>query len=272
MKLCFWKMSGTGNDFVVIDNRDRKIRSVTPRWVQKLCDRHNGIGADGILFLEKSRRTDFRMVYYNADGSRASLCGNGARCIARFAVLKGAARSRMRFETDSGVVTAEVNQANVRLGLVPPRHYRSDLTIRAEGQTFVVSILDTGVPHAVCLMPSVSKVDVAFYGKSIRFHPAFRPAGVNVNFVQRLDSSTLRVRTYERGVEAETLACGTGATASAIVAALKGLVTSPVSCLTQGGETLQVHLEMNNGDREQPVKQVLLEGPVRVVFKGEIDV
>jgi diaminopimelate epimerase len=262
-KVKFWKMSGSGNDFVMIDNR-RKVIANREKAARALCHRHFGVGADGLLLLESSKREDFRMVYYNADGSRADMCGNGARCMAYFAQAHKAASGAFRFETDAYPVGARVRKNNIEVTLADAKDYRSAVEARVEGQVYHPAFLNTGVPHAVVFVPYVNRIDVQRVGRALRFHKAFGPKGTNVNFVQKVGPQTLRIRTYERGVEGETLACGTGVTASAIAAVRRGLVKAPVRCQVAGGDTLVVHFNSLSD-----TTGIRLSGPVSVTFKGE---
>jgi diaminopimelate epimerase len=270
-KLAFWKMSGSGNDFVLIDNRRSLFPRAVSAWAKKLCHRQEGIGADGLLLLEKSKKAEFRMVYFNADGSRASMCGNGARCISWFAHEQGLVSTKFDFETDAGLVSASVHDHVAEITMGEANDYRPDLLVRVANRTLPIAFLNTGVPHAVCFVPQVDSIDLPTLGRQLRYHRVFEPAGTNVNFVQRLNEHSLKIRTYERGVEAETLACGTGVTASAIAASLKGWVHTPVRCLTQGGDTLEVRFQAHPSDFKRPATCVSLKGPVRVTFKGEIN-
>ncbi len=269
-KIPFYKMSGSGNDFVVIDNRRGVFPANVAAWAEKLCHRQEGIGADGLLLLQKSKKADFQMVYYNADGSRANMCGNGARCMAWFAEHVGAAKAPFQFVTDAGLVGAEVCESRVRVQLSEPHDYHPNFAVRALGETYHVFSINTGVPHAVILVRHVEDVDVTNVGRALRYHKAFGPKGTNVNFVQRVNSKFLKVRTYERGVEGETLACGTGIAASAIVMGLRGLIQTPVKCQVRAGDVLEVHFLARAYDAKQPASEVTLEGPVRVTFKGEV--
>jgi len=192
----FWKMSGSGNDFVLIDNRRRLVSANISATAARICDRHFGVGADGLLLLEPSRHGAFRMLYFNADGSRASMCGNGARCMAWFAHKKGVVGSMFQFSTDAGLVKSEVNGASVKVQLTNVTHYRSSIPVRVEGRTLRVAFVNTGVPHVVVRVRDVKAVDVHTLGRLLRFHKAFGPKGANVNFVERLSSHTLRIRTY----------------------------------------------------------------------------
>lgn len=274
--LPFFKMSGGGNDFVLFDNRDGSLPKDYAALAAEVCRRKYSVGADGILVLEKSPEANFRMVYYNADGSRAEMCGNGARCIARFANLLQAAPPKMTFMTDAGLLSAEVSGETVKLKMSPPRDLKLDFPVKVDDREFTLSSVNTGVPHAALLVTDIEKVAVEELGKKIRFHRDFAPAGTNANFVAVKDRHNLAVRTYERGVEGETLACGTGVTAAALICAAKGLVDSPVSCLTRGGETLAVYFTVGEERRAAAAAnktafyEVHLEGPATVCFRGEL--
>ena len=269
----FYKISAAGNDFVLVDNRRKLLpRNVSP-LAQKWCHRKFSVGADGLIVLEESKKAHFKMRFYNADGSLAAMCGNGGRSLARFAHLLGAAPKNMTFETDAGLVQADILGKTVRLRLYEPKGAKLDFPLRVEKKEFDASFIDTGVPHTVIFVNDIEKADVATIGQMVRYHRQFAPAGTNVNFVQKKDAHTISVRTYERGVEEETLACGTGVTASAIISGLKGLVTPPVHCITRGGDTLKVSYTINEaGDFVSPVSNVYLEGPAEVSFKGEIEI
>ncbi|NWF93842.1 MAG: diaminopimelate epimerase [Syntrophaceae bacterium] len=261
------KMSGSGNDFILIDHRIPFLgQDEMKGFACKVCQRRVSVGADGLILIEKSERADFRWRFFNADGSEAEMCGNGGRCAARFANLKGIAGPSLTFETLAGIVSAEVNGKRVKLEMTKPHGLKLDEKISIEGKDVMLSSINTGVPHAILFLKDLEQVDVVQTGKAIRFHPHFKPAGTNVNFVQVENPSRLSIRTYERGVEDETLACGTGAVASALVSAFKGLVSSPVSIRTRGGEILTVYFEMEDRD----VKRVFFEGDVRIIYEGEI--
>lgn len=257
----FTKMSGSGNDFIVIDNRNKIVKNGT-FFAEKYCHRKFGIGADGLLLVERSRSADFRMVYYNSDGSRASFCGNGARCIAFFSHFKKIAPAKMNFESDAGLISAEVkNNSTVKVKMPKPSGIKTDFVLPVGGRNIAVSFINTGVPHAVIFVSDINNVDIKKLGQAIRYHKKFRPTGTNVDFAKVLGKNKLQIRTYERGVESETLACGTGITASAIISILKKDVSSPVSVLTQGGETLKVYYDFG---------AAFLEGKVLPVFEGKI--
>lgn len=269
MPVPFMKMSGTGNDFILIDHRKPRIaREVMPDFVRLVCRRRFSVGADGLIFIETSDKADFKWHFFNGDGSEAEMCGNGARCAARFAYMNGIAPAHMRFETLAGIVEAKVADINVSLLMTPPRDFRQEFELDCQGDTVVLHTVDTGVPHAVCFVDDYESVDVREMGSRIRHHKEFMPAGTNVNFVMPLEDGTLKVRTYERGVEDETLACGTGAVASALVAALKGLAQSPVEIITSGNDRLSVFFDLQDGPS---AVNVFLKGPAHVIYTGELN-
>ncbi|MEO5656876.1 MAG: diaminopimelate epimerase [Nitrospiria bacterium] len=263
----FAKMSGSGNDFVIIDNRkDLVPRRRMPGFVKAVCRRGLSVGADGVIFLHRSPRADFRWHYYNADGGEAEMCGNGSRCAARFAVMKKIARRTMTFETRAGLIHAEVGDHGVTVRLPPPKGLRLSLPLEVGGASYEAHVLNTGVPHVVLFVDDVEAVDVAALGRAIRIHPAFAPAGTNANFV-RIDSPRrLTIRTYERGVEGETLACGTGSVAAAVLAGLLGKARSPVTLKTRGGPPLTVGFELDG----RTITRVELTGEARLVYEGTL--
>jgi diaminopimelate epimerase len=240
----FSKLNGSGNDFLLIDNRNGVMRGIDPPdFVRKVCDRSRSIGADGVILIGRSRRADFRWDFFNADGSAAEMCGNGGRCAARFAFERRIAPRTMAFETLAGTVRAEVVGRRVKLQMTPPRDLALSRTLALGGRKLTYSFLDTGVPHVVLFVPDVERVDVRRVGRGIRAHRAFALRGTNVNFV-RVKDGVVRVRTYERGVEGETLACGTGAVASGILSAVHGKAVPPVTIRTRGGEDLTIHFDL----------------------------
>jgi diaminopimelate epimerase len=265
-KIRFWKMSGSGNDFLVIDRRNPSLVEDPSRFTQKVCRRKVSVGADGVLFLEESTRADFTMRIFNADGSEAEMCGNGARCIARFAYLQGITGKTMTFETLAGVMKAEVSRERVKVKMSEPKDLALHRKILVEGKEYLVHSLNSGVPHAVLLCQSLEEAPVPDLGRKIRFHEAFSPAGTNVNFIDVTDSHHISIRTYERGVEDETLACGTGTVASALASSALGLVDSPVFLRTRGGEVLVVYFQREG----LKFSEVFLEGSTTVAYEGEI--
>ena len=265
--LRFTKMNGAGNDFVLIDNRVGDVR-LDRSQIAQLCDRHRGIGADGILLLEKPRNcADFRMRYFNADGGEAEMCGNGARCFARFANKVAAAKEEISFETQAGVISAKLEGDLVTLGMTEPTDLRLDLGPGISGENKAVHFVNSGVPHVVIPVPNIDDVDVRREGAAIRFDRIFSPSGTNVNFIEKRGPKKIAIRTYERGVEDETLACGTGIVASALIFGATERCQGPITVLARGGDELQVGFERLDGS----FRNVTLTGPAEFVFEGTID-
>ncbi|MDX2226929.1 MAG: diaminopimelate epimerase [Verrucomicrobiae bacterium] len=268
LKLNFTKMNGAGNDFVMIDNRSATL-TLSREQIAHICDRHRGVGADGLLLVEPPQKDgDFRFRYYNSDGGEAEMCGNGARCFARFAEPFKPGAKTLRFETVAGLIQAEYDGPLVRLNLSNPKGLELGRKIRLAQGECEIHNCNTGVPHAVLIVPDADRAYVGQLGAEIRYHADYAPRGTNVNFVQKLGADRIRVRTYERGVEGETLACGTGVTAAAIVAHKVLGVTTPVQVLVQGGDVLEVDFRFEGGN---PV-DVFLKGPADFTFTGTIDV
>ncbi len=264
-KIAFKKMHGSGNDFILIDNRDRLIHASEAKDAAvTLCKRGFGIGADGLILIEKSDKADFKWRFFNADGSHADMCGNGGRCAARFAYMLGIAPAEMTFETGAGTIKAEVKDGIVKLQLPEPTELSVDQSLRLHDQELTIHYVNTGVPHTVIFFPDVSSAPVFEIGRLIRHHRRFAPEGTNVDFVEVVDKGFIKVRTYERGVEDETQACGTGAVASAIISTVKGLTQAPVEVETWGGERLKVYFELDG----QRASQVFLEGRAVLVYSG----
>lgn len=264
-KISFYKMVASGNDFVVVDNRRQVIKDATA-FARTICRPHLGAVADGLLLFESSKKAHFKMRIVNSDGSEAAACGNGFRCIALYAheILKYS--SSMRFESGSGIIEGHVGpKGRVKVQLIKPRIFETDSVIEVRGNRLHYSFLDTGVPHTVIFVEGLPRVEVAEIGKAIRHHAHFQPFGTNVNFVEVKSKKEIAVRTYERGVEDETLACGTGSTASAVVSVLKGYAESPVSVQTKGGENLRIEIFKKGSE----IENVFLEGKAQFVYKGE---
>ena len=262
----FLKLEGAGNDFLGFDGR-RGGLGLTRERIANWCDRQRGAGADGILVMEKprGRGTDFRMRYYNADGGEADMCGNGARCFALLVSETTGRKSKViRVETKAGLVVLEIVGKEVKVSMSEPGMPRLGKEITAAGRRVKLDFLNTGVPHVVEFVRSVDGIEVEKNGRAIRYHSAFAPAGTNVNFVSVGNGSRLEVRTYERGVEGETLACGTGVVASSILASFRRGVKPPVKVRTRGGDLLKVDFKLENG---RPTK-VTLQGPARIVYDG----
>ncbi len=259
MKLTFYKYQGTGNDFVMIDNRDQKISKNDTKLVRRLCDRKFGIGADGLILLEKPDKPedDFKMVYFNADGNESSMCGNGGRCLVAFAKFLGIIEDKARFTAIDGPHEAAMDNSVVSLKM-------QDVHEIIESGDFL--FLDTGSPHHITFAEGISKKDIKKEGAAIRYSDRYSNGGTNVNFVEVNSEDSFSVRTYERGVEDETLSCGTGVTAVALAAYASGKTNSQkVKLITQGGE-----LFVQFKKTEEGYTDIWLSGPAEQVFKGEI--
>lgn len=269
MTLDFTKMNGAGNDFVLLDNRAGRI-ALTPRQVVALCHRQRGIGADGLFLVvpNQSGRADWSWEFYNSDGSVAEMCGNGARCFARYVQRLTKPAGDITFETLAGVIRASFQGERVTVNLTAPHSMRIGETLPVDGRSVTVHSVNTGVPHAVVFVPDADQAMVQEQGRALRYHPHFAPKGTNVNFAQLLGPGHIRVRTYERGVEGETLACGTGVSASALISAQLHGFASPVRVQVQGGDTLEVAFQKN----QDAFADVRLTGPADFVFDGRIEI
>ncbi|MCY4404461.1 MAG: diaminopimelate epimerase [Candidatus Poribacteria bacterium] len=268
-KIPFMKLSGAGNDFVIINNLNQIVDSTNPEFmnfVTKVCQRRMSVGADGVLLVESADDVDFRMRYFNADGSEVETCGNGARCISKYSFLNGIVSEKMRFLTNAGIYEAEVVGDNVKVGMSDPTDIRINVPLRLDDGVHKVGFANSGVPHVVFFVDDLESTDVFDLGQQTRYHVDFKPAGTNANFIRIHSQEMLEIRTYERGVENETLACGTGSIASAIVSATLGKVKSPVSVKTASGVMLKIHFDLKNDE----AKNVYLEGDARVIFAGEL--
>jgi diaminopimelate epimerase len=265
----FTKMSGTGNDFIIIDHRRPFLaKEEMSAFARAVCRHKFSVGADGLILIENSERADFCWHFYNADGSEAEMCGNGARCAARFAYRQGIAPAKMSFLTKAGTIRAEVEGEGVRIAMTPPAGLALNQEVELDGIVRRVHFLNTGVPHAVCFVDGNHHTPVKAWGAAVRFHQLFAPAGANANFVEVLGPDALHVRTYERGVEDETMACGTGAVAAAIIGGILGLVMAPVRVTTSGGEQLVIHFTLAE---DGGIQDVFLAGPARFIYEGELN-
>jgi len=270
-KINFYKMSGCGNDFIIIDNRKSVVAGDNlPEFAKKICCRRMSVGADGLVLIENTHEADFKWQFYNSDGSLAEMCGNAARCTARFAYINKIAGSRMSFKTQAGIISAQIMDETVRVKMTDPENVRDEDKIEIDNKSISFISLNTGVPHVVIKTDDIESVDVINLGKKIRFHDKFAPAGTNVNFISRgtdnrSTDNNIIIRTYERGVENETLACGTGCVASALAAAKEYNIPSPINCLTRSGNHLTVHYSLDY------FKDVFLEGDARIIYKGELN-
>lgn len=269
----FTKVVASGNDFVIVDNRKglgargqgpgAEVRGSGVDWsdfAKKICVRRTNVGADGLLLLENSKTADVKMRVFNPDGGEVEMCGNGSRCVALYCNKK-----HIKIETKPGILEAELSSKNmVKVKMTDPSGLKLNFKINLKGKDYEVHFINTGVPHVVHFTDDIDNFRVKEIGRLIRYHADFQPAGTNANFARFVDKKTIALRTYERGVEDETLACGTGACASAIIAAILGKVSPAVDVETKSGEVLTVYLD-KKGDI---VKDVYLEGEARIVFEG----
>ena len=244
--------------------------SMPPSVVRKLCDRRIGIGADGLILIQNSENADFGWRFFNSDGSEAEMCGNGGRCATRYAYMMDVAPREMTLETQTGILRAVVmDDRRVKIEMPQPRDLSVDEQLTLDRERMSVSVINAGVPHAVVFVERLEDFPVLATGNALRMHERFQPAGSNVNFVRVLGDNQLAIRTYERGVEDETLACGTGAVAAALVGIKRNDMRPPISVMTQGGERLTVHAALRS---DSEFGQVSLEGETTFVFQGRLSV
>jgi len=267
MKIKFWKMHGAKNDFVLIDDRAGKFPVADRTFIAHIAARHSGIGSEGVILIQKSKTAGFLMRFFNPDGGEADMCGNGARCAARLAFELGAVEKKMTIETAAGQIEAQVMQKGIRLWMTPPSGWELNGSLELAGRSLTYGFVNTGVPHVVMRTGELRDVDVQDIGSTVRRHRQFAPAGTNVNFMEISPDGELYVRTYERGVEAETLACGTGVTACGLIAAKHGWVTLPVNVHVASGDVLVVDGELT----EDSACGVTLTGPTEHVFMGTVE-
>ncbi|MDD2752293.1 MAG: diaminopimelate epimerase [Candidatus Omnitrophica bacterium] len=264
-KINFTKMVASGNDFIVIPGSGASS-TVYRALAKKACNRKFGIGADGLLVLEKTRKAAIKMRIFNADGSEAEMCGNGARCAALYACsnITLSKSHWLKIETKAGILEANVEGQDVKIKLTEPKNIKLDIPVLVNGRSLRVNFIDTGVPHAVIFTQGLEKIKITDLGRTIRYHQKFSPRGTNVDFVEVLDNNSLKIRTYERGVEDETLACGTGSVASALIFALKGAQGNKINLHTQSGEVLKIYFNKEKNS----FHDVWLEGKAKIVYKG----
>ncbi|HUV77712.1 MAG TPA: diaminopimelate epimerase [Desulfobacterales bacterium] len=266
-KIEFYKMSGSGNDFIIVDNRDKIVDETDlVNFIVKVCRRKMSVGADGFILVENTEGADFKWRFFNSDGSVAAMCGNGARCVARFAYLNGIAGPEMSLETGAGIVEARVAGESVKIKMTDPSDLKTDYTLELKDRSISVSSINTGVPHVVMISDTLDDVEVVKMGREIRFHDMFAPAGTNVNFICPITEDTIGIRTYERGVEDETLACGTGSVAGALIMARKMKIDAPINVLTRSGG----HLKIYYTERDATYQDIYLEGDARVIYRAEL--
>ena len=260
-------MCGSGNDFIIIDNRQKTLpEEAFPDLARRLCARTMSLGADGFVVVDASPTADFKWHFFNSDGSRAGMCGNGARCVARFAAINGIAGPDMTFDTDAGVIAATVTGDRVKIRMTDPRAFESGKQVNTSRGPVTLSRIDTGVPHVVVEVADIQAADVIGLGRELRYHDAFAPEGTNVNFVAIHEDGRVFNRTYERGVEGETLACGTGSVAAALVMSDRSGMTSPITVVPKSGEPLLIYYEKTGGR----FSHVFLEGNARIICTGEL--
>ena len=266
MKIPFWKMHGAANDFILVDDRACTFPTTDRTWLMDIMQRRTGIGSEGILLIQPSKTANFRMRFFNPDGGEVDMCGNGARCIARLAHELGVAPAKLSIETPAGQVRAEVAGDRVRLHMTEPKDWRLNATLMIQGEPTPYHYVVCGVPHVVMEVENLDSYDVAAIGQHIRHDKAFQPSGTNANFIEVTGPDSLRVRTYERGVEGETLACGTGITACGLIAGKLGLVKTPVKITAASGDVLEVNFRPT----ADGATDATLYGPAVHVFKGEL--
>jgi len=276
-KIKFTKMVASGNDFVVIESGHKSGVTRHKILARNICERKYGVGADGVLVLEKSKVANVRMRIFNADGSEAEMCGNGARCVAFYASTEYPAcpagrrvpSTELKIETKAGVIESEVRGDNVKIKLTDPKNIKLGIPLKIGKRILRVNFINTGVPHAVIFVEGINKIDVFNLGRFIRFHKKFQPQGTNVDFTEILSDNSIKVRTYERGVEDETLACGTGSVAAALILSHQsGVRCHKIDVYTKSGEILKVHFDKMNNN----FKNIWLEGKAGIVYKGEYNV
>lgn len=267
-KIKFTKAVATGNDFIIVDNRRSQLGRDIPDIARMICDRKWSVGADGLLVVEKSNKADFKMRIFNSDGSEAEMCGNGSRCIALYAATKKIAGRSMTIDTLAGVLKASVKADIVKVKLTDPKEIKWNLCLMIHECPYKLHFTNTGVPHVIHFVDDIEAVNVKELGASMRYHKDFAPSGTNADFVKVIGKDAIQVRTYERGVEDETLACGTGSVASAIIAAEQEKMSSPVTVKTRSGELLKVYFDMV----ENEFKNIYLEGKAKLVFDSQITI
>lgn len=267
-KIRFSKVVGTGNDFILIDTRKTSVPGSLAQLASTWCDRKQGIGADGLLVVGDSKKADARMRIFNSDGSEAEMCGNGLRCVGWYLHATDHGKKTISVQTGAGVMDTHITgKERVRIFMTPPKQFRLGLEVSVAGKRYPLHAVNTGVPHAILLVSDLARVDLNALGPAIRHHRLFQPAGTNVNLVRIQSSHQLTIRTYERGVEDETLACGTGSVAAAVIGTALGRLKPPIQITTAGGEKLTVGFRQGR----EPWQGLYLEGPARILFQGELN-
>jgi diaminopimelate epimerase len=265
--ITFFKMSGSGNDFIIVDNREKVVKDDDLHsFIHRICRRKMSVGADGFILIEPSDKADFKWRFFNSDGSKAEMCGNGARCVARFAYVNGIAGENLSFETEAGVVSGQVKNDRAKVKMPDSAELHLDYSIKLKNGPVTVCSVNTGVPHVVVMNETVEDINVFALGREIRFHEAFAPAGTNVNFICQQKQGHLAIRTYERGVENETLACGTGSIAAALITSCKAKWQSPINLVTRSGESLTIYFKKDGS----VFKDIFLEGDARIIYSAQL--
>ncbi|MCM8799512.1 MAG: diaminopimelate epimerase [Candidatus Omnitrophica bacterium] len=267
-KIEFVKAVASGNDFVIINGQKNPKLKRYQLLAKNICRRKFGVGADGLLILEKSKIADIKMLIFNPDGSEAQMCGNGIRCVALYlkSYLK-IFKPQIKIETKSGIIESEINKDNVKVKITQLKDLRLDIPIKINNRLLKVNFINTGVPHAVIFVEGLEKIDIVSLGRLIRNHKKFMPEGTNVDFVEVIDRDKIKVRTYERGVEDETFSCGTGVVASALITDRRlenNDFFKKIDVYTRSAEVLKVYFRKQNDN----FKDVWLEGKARIVYKG----
>ena len=264
MKIPFWKMHGAGNDFILVDDRALTFPAADHSWLAAIGSRRTGVGCEGIILIQPSDSVHFKMRFFNPDGSEVDMCGNGARCIARLAHEIGVAPDHMKFETGAGMIEAEMVGERVRLAMTTPKDWRLNQLLDLDGVKRPYGFVNSGVPHVIMPVEDLDGEDVARTGAAIRYHKDFAPKGTKANFIKVTGPSALRIRTYERGVEAETLACGTGMVAAGLIAGRMGWVKAPVHITCASGDVIEVNFVLTADGADK----VTMLGPAAHVFSG----
>ncbi len=263
----FVKLAGCGNDFVLVDLRKKSLPASPSTLARAWCDRRRGIGADGLLLVLPSRKGTARMRIFNSDGSEAEMCGNGLRCVVWYLHTQNGGHKEISVETRAGLMRAQImGRDRVRVYLSRPKNLHLGQKLKVDGKSYQVHSVNSGVPHAVLLTSHLEKADLRTLGPAIRNHKAFKPAGTNMNLMRIESPHRVAIRTFERGVEGETLACGTGAVASVVIGTALGRLQPPVQVKTAGGESLRVGFTQNR----KPWEGLYLEGPARILFEGGV--
>lgn len=262
-------MHGAGNDFILLDDRDTRFPDHDTATIASVCRRRTGIGSEGLMLIRPSDKANFRMRFFNPDGREVDMCGNGARCIARLAFDLGITGRDMHIETPSGILHATIHDDDVQIDLPDPAIILCHYTLRIpDASEILCDLINTGVPHVIVVTDHLDTYPVLTHGRAIREHASFAPEGTNADFITIVNERQLRIRTYERGVEAETLACGTGIVAAAVAMIRQKRITPPVSVTTAGGDTLTVDGKAH-GDT---VTTVTLTGPAAYAYRGTVDI